>query len=158
MARNRVPAILRFFANVPDELDENGCLLWLGGRMGGGYGQIWAHGRTYAAHRFAYEQFVGPIPRGMNVCHRCDNPACVNPGHLWLGTQKENLADAFAKGRRRFAAGEKAARAKLTAEDVRSIRLQVREGRRQDALAKEFGVTGGCISHVVTGRTWRHLR
>lgn len=82
---------------------NTGCHLWMGCACRLGYGRLGdvPKGTPTLAHRKAYEQFVGPIPEGMKVCHRCDCPSCCNPDHLFLGTQKDNLRDMFAKGRGR---------------------------------------------------------
>ena len=82
------------------KLAKNGCWEWTGHRQPEGYGQV---GRSYKAHRLAWELFRGPIPPKMEVCHRCDNPPCVNPEHLWLGTHSQNIQDMVAKGYRRSA-------------------------------------------------------
>lgn len=79
--------------------DEKGCVLWLGGRHGQGYGLLKINGRMERAHRVAWEMVNGPIPDGMLVCHHCDTPACVNVDHFFLGTQVENMQDAVQKGR-----------------------------------------------------------
>lgn len=81
--------------------EEGGCLLWAGSRDLNGYGRIRKAGTNYKAHRLAYEQFKGTIPIGMEVCHSCDNPPCVNPDHLFVGTTKDNALDRQAKGRGR---------------------------------------------------------
>ena len=84
-------------------IPETGCHIWMGCVCKDGYGRLGAvpKGTPQLPHRKAYEQFVGPIPDGLKVCHRCDVPSCVNPDHLFLGTQKDNLRDMFAKGRAR---------------------------------------------------------
>lgn len=105
------PAIERFTdLYVPEP--NSGCWLWTGGSLGSmGYGAFSPAGATFKvrgvvyAHRFAYEHFVGPVPAGLCVLHRCDTPPCVNPDHLFLGTQLENVRDMMAKGRDRFGFG-----------------------------------------------------
>ena len=78
------------------------CWLWTGGKVTGGYGSFKIDGEKILAHRFSYLQYVGAIPDGMNVCHSCDVPACVNPDHLWIGTQQDNVDDMINKGRARY--------------------------------------------------------
>jgi hypothetical protein len=90
------------------------CWHFCGSRNQGGYGRLTVDGRMQVVHRLSYELFVGRIPDGMFVCHRCDNPSCINPDHLWLGTRSENAIDCFRKGRHplaRWAASRKAAAA-----------------------------------------------
>jgi hypothetical protein len=82
--------------------DQNGCWLWTGAFHTDGYGQIRLNGKTLRVHRLAWEEVNGPIPEGMAVCHTCDIPGCCNPAHLFLGTQRENIADMRAKGRFRW--------------------------------------------------------
>lgn len=110
-------------------------------------------GSGIAAHRFAYELANGPIPDGLVVCHACDNPPCVNPAHLWTGTQRDNIADSIAKGRTDHK-GESNAAAKLTESEVRTIREMYESGRSQKWLAGLFGVTQANISMIVIGDTW----
>lgn len=97
----RIPIAQRFWAKV-DKRAPDECWEWTGARFQSGYGSILRGGRGSGcarAHRVSYEMNVGPVPSGMHVLHRCDNPRCVNPGHLWLGTHADNMADRRAKGR-----------------------------------------------------------
>ncbi len=119
----RQPIRERFFSKVSLE-DERGCWLWLGPTGRGDYGMFFAGGDRHnvLAHRWAYEQFVGEIPSGLLVLHHCDEPKCVNPQHLWLGTQADNVQDCIAKGRRAKT---------LTAEHRRKIGEGNRRSTRQ---------------------------
>lgn len=87
----------RFYKYIEEK--ESGCIEWIGGKDPNGYGRFSLSGKGDYAHRASYEIFKGPIPTGLCVCHKCDNPRCVNPDHLWLGTQTENIKDRDAKGR-----------------------------------------------------------
>lgn len=102
--------------------DISGCWLWTGSVNACGYGTIGRNGRSGLAHRLAYEMYCGPIPEGLNVLHKCDTPRCVNPDHLFLGTQAENIADMESKGRSVHPHSENHGRATLTNEEVRLIR------------------------------------
>jgi signal transduction protein with GAF and PtsI domain len=99
--------------------------------------------------------FRGALPPGLDVCHRCDVRACVNPEHLFLGTRAVNMADAVAKGR--TARGERQHLAKLCSDDVRQIRARAARGESGPALAKEFGVSRRAVLSVLTRRTWAHV-
>ena len=109
------------------------------------------------ANRIAWELVYGPIPKGLFVCHQCDVPACVNPDHLFLGTNSENIKDSYAK-RRSNQRGENNACARLTEEKVYELRRRYKKsGVIQQELANEYGVTCSCISSIVRGRSWGHL-
>lgn len=139
----------------------SGCWLWTGARDRDGYGNTTLAGKHLKAHRYAYFLTYGPIPDGMKVCHRCDNPSCCNPAHLFLGTDRDNWHDANSKGRRRFdtARGERSASAVLKEGQVRHIRsLYAAGGVTLKDLAFRFGVSVGAIEKVVNRRTWRHLQ
>ena len=90
-------------------IDDNGCWIWEGSRKGGrnDYGAACYKLKSWRAHRLSYEAFIGPIPSGLCVCHKCDVRLCINPEHLWLGTLKENTQDAVRKGRMSGNAGKK---------------------------------------------------
>jgi hypothetical protein len=108
------------------------------------------------AHRYAYELVFGPIGGQLRVLHRCDDPSCVNPAHLFLGTIAENNADRNAKNRQ--ARGETNGRAKLSEKQVRRVRRLNAGGVGQERLARRFGVHPKTIFQIVHGRTWRYVR
>jgi hypothetical protein len=134
------------------------CWEWRWSGTPRGYGAVWSGGRQTYAHRKAYELFVGAIPDGMMVCHKCDNPKCCNPAHLFLGTQKDNMSDCVAKGRLTKGEhhGERNGRHKLTEDLVGWIRLFAKNGIPHRHIADLFGVTRSVVSHIKCGRSWRH--
>lgn len=142
----------RFWSKV--EIGHSGCWEFTGCRNSDGYGTF-RFGKMVKAHRWAYSFWKGEIPEGMLVCHSCDNPACVNPVHLWLGTCADNVADRDAKERRPPPKGEINGRAKLTKADVIAIRA---DARSLDEIATDYGVTTTNIHFIKTGKTWKHVR
>lgn len=136
------------------ELDSP-CDEWPGFRNRKGYGQA---GRHTLVHRAAWEAVHGPIPDGVCVLHRCDNPPCVSPAHLFLGTKAENNRDMHAKGRGSWGGlvfGIEHHSARLDSEKVREIRRRHSAGESPRALAAEFGVSRETIWKVATRRNWK---
>lgn len=133
------------------------CWDWTAGKHRQGYGQFKLDGRQQLAHRFSYQLYIGGITDGLCVCHKCDNPACVNPSHLFLGTQNDNMHDCANKGRSFDSSGEKNGMSKLTEEDVRTIRTMYASGARQADIAREFGVSRSTIYLIVHNRHWTKL-
>lgn len=149
----------RFWAKLgPGGVDD--CWLWTGSTNTSGYGQIADDEmRLQLCHRVAWIMAFGPIPEGMLVLHRCDTPACCNPHHLFLGTQKDNVADCIAKGRRgtERARGEDHGGARLTEQQVRTIRSRREAGELTRVLAAEFGVDRRQIGRIARRERWAHV-
>lgn len=152
MAYMTIPIQERFWAKIVRA--KEGCWDWRGAKHPHGYGLLFRKRgeRPAAAHRLSYEIHFGPIPPNMRVCHRCDNPPCNNPEHLFLGTAKDNTRDMIEKGR--VARGERIASAKLSASDVLRIRSDT---RTQKAIAADYGVRRQTISKLKSGKRWGHL-
>ena len=134
------------------------CWLWIGPGFGRGYGWAWSK----AAHRMAYELFVGPILYGLQVNHHCDVRRCVNPAHLYVGTQSQNIRDAVVRGRhvpsRTSAKGEAHHLTRLTTEQVQAMRWRYGVGGiTQVALAREYGVSEPTVRDILNRRTWAHV-
>ena len=142
-----------FFAKA--QVDEGtGCWNWTAYKDRDGYGRMRFHGRMRLAHRVSFEVFCAPIPAGMYVLHCCDNPSCVNPDHLFLGTHADNMADKVSKGRQVAFPGASNGSSKLTASDV----LAIREAAcTQRDIAKTFGVSVSLISQIRSRKLWNHL-
>lgn len=134
---------------VPGASDE--CWIWTGPRVRGGYGRAGVN----LAHRLAWERANGPIPEGLFVLHRCDNPPCCNPSHLFLGTHDDNMRDRDAKGR--TLRGEATGAARLKAEDIPVIRRLASEGLSQRKIASSFGVSHTTIQDVLHHKRWQHV-
>lgn len=144
-----------FYSKISSEADENGCVLWLGARNNKGYGTFWRNGKRELAHRLAWELERGPIPDGLNVLHRCDRPLCVRVQHLFLGTQKDNIADCIAKGRKADTRGENSAQALLTEKEAQEIKWLLLEGFfTQREIGEAYGVATGTVANIKHGRHW----
>lgn len=146
-----------FDGPTPPGLDTP-CWLWKGSTDPAGYGTFKAGGRAgrfQRAHRLVYEEMCGPIPPGLDLMHRCDNPPCCSPLHTLPGTPQENAQDSVNKGRR--ARGERHGRAKLTEQQVREIRSRAGQ-ESQRTLALQYGVSAAMISFVQAGKNWSHVK
>lgn len=152
------PIADRFWPKV-DRRGPDECWPWKGSRRGFGHGQIGGAGgrgtSPVGAHRVSWEIHYGPVPIGLCVCHRCDNPPCVNPSHLFLGTHADNVADKVAKGRGRAASrpGAGNPNAKLTESDVAEIRRRLLTGEPGTAIARDFGISSTHVYWIRDGKT-----
>mgnify|MGYP001563699001 CR=1 FL=1 len=151
-------AYKRFMKNHDESGGIDSCWEWSGYQDKDGYGRMRpGFGKNYwGAHRYAYMKFVGPIPEGIMVLHECDNPSCVNPRHLFLGTNRDNVDDMMQKGRVRY--GEAIFKAKLNASKVIEIRkLIILKEESQVAIGRRFGVSKTVIGMIARGKLWRHV-
>lgn len=151
-----VPLQIRFDEKWMPE-PNSGCWLWLAALNKNGYGAILATARSSLASRASWALHRGPIPTGLHVLHKCDVRCCVNPDHLFLGTQADNLADMDRKGRRKSGSlrGDRHHQAKLKTDDV----LKIREaGGSPTVVAQSYGVSRTTIGDILAGRSWRHLK
>ena len=145
----------RFYALVIPE-PNSGCHLWYGTCDSNGYGLLHADGRRVRATRLAMRLAGIDVPDHLDVCHKCDNPACVNVDHLFLGTASDNIRDMFRKGRghHNVKLGSENHLSRLTEEQVREIKTSQLSSV---SLARMYGVDKSNIWNIRTGRTWRHL-
>ncbi len=151
--RGRIPTPIhdRFekFTNKTED-----CWLWQGAKDETGYGRIYYNGRRQRTHRIAWELSHGVILNGLKVLHRCDNRACINPGHLFLGSLKDNNTDRATKGRNADFHGDKNPSAKLTPQQVLTSRQRHALGETTASIARAFYVSEGTIRNILKGRTW----
>ncbi len=150
---------IRFWSRVDMAgLDE--CWPWKGRRQWAGYGAFSADGKEWRANRIAWHLANGAIEEGLKVLHRCDNPPCCNPRHLFLGTMADNCVDRDTKGRGvppKRVVGEATTGAKLTAQDVLDIRRRAEAGETYVSIARSYPVNKGAISKIVRRERWTHL-
>lgn len=147
----------RFWSKVAVKGPDD-CWSWLSVKRAG-YGRLQFKNKFWQAHRLSWVLVNGPIPRRLCVCHHCDNRACVNPAHLFLGTYQDNAIDAANKGRHKnpLFKGGKNAMAKLSANDVIEIRRRHANGEVQRTIAKDYPVSYKTISQICRRKRWRHI-
>ena len=138
------------------EAKPNCCVEWIGYRDRQGYGRAWFDYQPIGAHRLSWSIANGPIPEGMCVLHRCDNPSCVNPEHLFLGTVSENHKDMMLKKRNVLSLGERNGQSKLDAAKVREIRA-LKGIETQRRIAGRFGICCENIRQIWSRQTWKHV-
>ena len=165
---SEAPARIR--SRIDSSKGPDACWLWTGGAFPSGYGFVSIFHRSVRAHRAAWVLFRGAIPNGLLVLHRCDVRLCCNPGHLFLGTAADNMADRDTKGRQakgdrngtrthpeRVTRGERHPAARLTVEKVREIREALSRGERKARIARRFGVCWSAVHAIAIGQTWSHV-
>ena len=133
----------------------NGCWLWTGRTNRKGYGVINLNKKPLYVHRLMWEIRNGNIPDGMLVCHRCDNPRCVNPDHLFVGTIRDNNRDRDNKGR--SARGAILSKAHLKPDDIIDIRKAYAHGTNQSEIARKYGIKPCSVNHIVHRERWAHI-
>jgi len=152
MFKKNAPLEDRFWMRVTPRA---GCWEW-GGSTNGRYGVIGSRYRVHYAHRISYELHFGPVPDGLQVLHRCDNPPCVNPAHLWLGTRSDNMLDASRKGRLpRDNKGERNPGAVIDSATATAIRDGYATGVSQVALAQRYGISRTQVGRIVRREAWQ---
>lgn len=152
------PAIARMHAKT---VRGSGCWLYTGYRSQRGYGLVSyrvpgrKHSRCIGAHRLALIASGVDVPRDLEACHRCHNPSCVNPGHLYVGTHSQNLQDTVDAGRIDIRSGERHPNAKLTSADVAAIRARRAAGETLRSIGLSFGVHLSTVAYVASRRLWK---
>jgi hypothetical protein len=136
---------------------DNGCWIYTGGLNRKGYGSIVHNKKKYIAHRFSYEIYKQDFDSSLHVLHHCDNPICVNPDHLFQGTDLDNSIDKINKGRFVSCLGSKNGMSKLTEKDVMQIKKFLAQKKSCSHISKMFGVTDVTISCIKHQKTWRHI-
>ena len=159
----QIPAVTerdrrRFWSKVSISDNKELCWEWQRPKNIGGYGNFDLRGKAFMSHRVAFFMENGIDPKDLCVCHKCDNPACVNPNHLFLGTDKDNVHDMLKKGRFALRRGEESSNAKLKDFQVREILEKHKNGQSIPSLYKEYNVSYNIVYSILRRRTaWKHL-
>ena len=134
------------------------CWNWIGSKDRDGYGVFGHHrNKQIKAHRASYAFYVGEIPNGMMVCHSCDNPSCINPQHLFVGTAKDNTQDMIKKQRRPILSGENHPNAKITDHQAHEIKQLRKQNVPLTSIANQYGISFQTVSSIAKGTTWKHI-
>lgn len=153
----KISAEIRFWKYVKK---TKGCWFWIGGKKESGYGSLWLKNSYLYAHRFSYQIHNGKIPKGMQVCHSCDITYCVNPKHLFLGTQKDNNQDMWKKGRGKIVhhIGEKHGMSKLKETDIKEMRRLYKTGiYSYKELGKKFDTHFSNVCLIINRKHWNSI-
>ena len=151
------PVAERFWEKVdktPGQGPDGDCWIWNGSSRSRGYGQCKMNGKLVGVHKVSYLINKGSIPEGLCVLHKCDIRSCVRPEHLWLGTVAENNADKIAKGRARNLVGSEHPSSKIT--EAQAVMI-LNDPRKYQDIADEYGISIPLVSHIKTGRAWKHI-
>jgi hypothetical protein len=156
----KIPYTLENILRYKSKKMDNDCIIYTGTIKKNGYGSISFKNKEYLAHRKSYEFYYGKISKNIHVCHHCDNPPCINPKHLFLGTAKDNINDCIKKNRNSsppIARGSKSNLSKLCERDVLEIKEKLKKGEAGNKIAKQYGVTRQNIYFIKSNKSWRHL-
>lgn len=151
---NKISDKERFLSKI---IKNNDCWIWQG-HLHHGYGRFSIKCKSYIASRAAYILFKGKIPDKLYVCHSCDNPACVNPEHLWLGTDKDNAQDSVIKGRNYYKKGENHPKAILKNEQVIIIKNKLKNKETITKISKEMNIAFETVKSIKKGKIWKHIQ
>jgi hypothetical protein len=154
--RNGTP-IERFFKFISAQSHPNDCWEWLGVKSHQGYGNFTFNNHPVRAHRFSWELHGGTIPEGLLVCHHCDNPSCVNPLHLYVGTHVDNNNDTIKRGRNIDRKGSKHPCSVVTEKIALEIRSKSKQGQTGQELSREYGLCEATISNIKNRKSWTHI-